>query len=77
MKAIDTKNFSDYAYCPLDETHLRGKDEKVQFVAVITSKAVVAPEGKKLTWSVADKSGVVCFSLHSSRVPRISVTDIG
>lgn len=59
LKAVDDKNFPSYTYCPLGEARLRRKDDLVQFVAVIISKPVVDPAGNKVTWSVADKTGVV------------------
>jgi hypothetical protein len=59
--ATDTTNFPDYAYCPISASRSRPKDAKIQFVAVITAKPVLASEGNKLTWSVADKTGVANF----------------
>lgn len=58
MLAIDKKNFPDYEYCPVSESSKRRKDAKVQFVALILEKPKVSDD-KKLTWSVADRSGVV------------------
>jgi hypothetical protein len=58
MRAIDKKSFPAYEYCPISESRLRPKDAKIQFVVLITSKPVVGP-GQKLTWTVADRTGVV------------------
>jgi hypothetical protein len=54
-------DFPQYAYCRLADLKKHKPDENLQFVAVITSKAVVAKSGARLNWSVADKSGCVCF----------------
>lgn len=57
----DTANFPDYAYSAIADSRNHPKSAKVQFVAVITAKAVLAPEGNKLTWTVADKTGTANF----------------
>lgn len=59
----DNKNFPDYKYCPVSESSRRRKDAKIQFVALILEKPKIS-EGKKLTWTVADRSGVVCLALQ-------------
>lgn len=58
MRETDTTNFAAYAYCPINESRNRPKDAKVQFVALILDKPKVEP-GQKLTWMVADRTGVV------------------
>jgi hypothetical protein len=58
MLVMDKKSFPDYAYCPIAESRNRPKDAKIQFVAVITSKPTIGA-GNRLSWTVADHSGVV------------------
>lgn len=65
LKKPDTKTFPDYAYCPINETRLHSKDAKIQFVGLILDKPQIH-EGKKLTWNVADHTGVVCNSCFVS-----------
>ncbi|EXJ77220.1 hypothetical protein A1O3_10378 [Capronia epimyces CBS 606.96] len=60
MLAIDAQAFPDYRYCPISESKSHPKDAKLQFVTLVLSKAVVGPE-QKLTWTVADKTGVATF----------------
>lgn len=63
MMAIDKKNFPDYEYCPVSESSRRRKDAKIQFVALILEKPKIS-EGKRLTWTVADRSGVVRIQME-------------
>ncbi|KAJ9618115.1 hypothetical protein H2204_013162 [Knufia peltigerae] len=59
MTKIDKKSFPDYEYCPISDSHHHGKDAKIQFVAVVTSRPEVV--GDRLQWSVADKTGTANF----------------
>lgn len=43
------------------ESRKQDKDSKIQFVAVVTSKPTLSPDGSKLTWAVADKTGIANF----------------
>ena len=58
MRAVDANAFPAYEYCPISESRVLPKDAKIQVVALITSKPEVGP-GKRLTWTVADRTGVV------------------
>lgn len=58
LQVVDSKRFPDYKYCPIAESKLRPQDAKVQFVAIVLSRPVLGPD-QKLTWTVADRSGVV------------------
>ena len=58
MKKTDDKTFADYAYCPVSEAQSRPKDAKIQFVALVLTKPQTSG-ANKLTWQVADKTGVV------------------
>ena len=58
MKKTDTQSFGDYAYCPIKDSRSHPKNAKIQFVVLILDKPQVK-EGKRLTWSVADRTGVV------------------
>jgi len=60
MKAIDKNWFPGYAYCPIVDCRKRPKDAKIQIVALITSKPTIGA-GKKLHWTVADRTGVANF----------------
>ena len=57
LLAVDDKAFPDYEYCPISESKNRPKDAKIQFVAIVTSRPVVA--GQRLQWTVADRTGTV------------------
>ncbi|KIW13943.1 hypothetical protein PV08_06724 [Exophiala spinifera] len=59
MTKIDTKSFPDYKYCPISDSKYHGKDAKIQFVALVTSRPEVV--GDRLQWSVADKTGSAHF----------------
>ncbi|KEF50850.1 uncharacterized protein A1O9_13098, partial [Exophiala aquamarina CBS 119918] len=60
MMVRDTESFPDYAYCPINELELHPKNAKVQLVVIVLTRPVVGPD-QKLTWSVADRTGVVNF----------------
>lgn len=60
MLKVDNKLFPDYAYCPLSEAKSQPKDAKLQFVALILTKPQIV-DGKKLIWTVADRSGTANF----------------
>lgn len=77
MHACNTELFPDYAYCAIADNSRHSPAERLQFVAVITSKPVVSPEGSKLTWTVADKTGVVSSRpLSSFAFPFRHVVDV-
>lgn len=60
MLAIDTKSYADYQYCALRDARLQRKNDKLQFVALVSSK----PELTKpniLSWRVVDRSGEAKF----------------
>lgn len=59
MVKID-KLFPEYKYCPIKEVGNHPKDAKLQFVALVLEKPQIV-EGKKLIWTVADRTGVVSF----------------
>ena len=71
MKKTDTQSFGDYAYCPIKDSRSHPKNAKIQFVVLILDKPQVK-EGKRLTWSVADRTGVVSVD-PSSTVHHIPV----
>ena len=68
LKVTDPRSFPGSEYCPVAEHKLRPRDAKVHFVAIILSRPVLGAD-QRLTWTVADKSGVVSgpgrrFSRH-------------
>ena len=69
MMAIDTQSFPDYEYCPISESRTRPKNAKIQFVALVASKPTIGA-GKKLHWTVADRTGVVCTTPNQILVPK-------
>lgn len=59
MQRIDTiPDFAGYEYCPLNECQHADKDAKIQFIVLIVNKPTIVA-GEKITWQVADKTGVV------------------
>lgn len=70
MLVRDTKSFPDYAYCPINESRLHPKNAKIQFVAIVLTRPVVSAD-QKLTWSVADRTGVVS-RIHSPLIRSIT-----
>lgn len=70
MLVRDTKSFPDYAYCPINESRLHPKNAKIQFVAIVLTRPVVSAD-QKLTWSVADRTGVVS-RIHSPLMTSIT-----
>jgi hypothetical protein len=67
MRAVDDKNFPDYAYCPINQSRKHRKDAKIQFVALIVSKPEVGPD-KRLQWKVVDRTGEVCTTIFLHRI---------
>ncbi|RVX70943.1 hypothetical protein B0A52_06100 [Exophiala mesophila] len=60
LKVTDPRSFPGSEYCPVAEHKLRPRDAKVHFVAIILSRPVLGAD-QRLTWTVADKSGVANF----------------
>lgn len=58
MREIDVKLFPEYKYSTISDSRSLPKDAKIQFVGLIVTKPQVTA-GKKLVWTVADKTGVV------------------
>jgi hypothetical protein len=58
MLAVDHKSFPGYAYCAIADSRKHKKDDKIQFVALITSKPSVGTDGR-LHWTVSDRTGTV------------------
>lgn len=58
MLAIDEKSFPGYGYCAIADSRKYGRDAKIQFVALITSKPAVGKDGR-LHWTVTDRTGTV------------------
>lgn len=56
MLAVD-KQFPDYEYCAIADHQIKPRGAKIQFVALIVSRPVL--NGQKLSWTVADKTGIV------------------
>jgi hypothetical protein len=65
MLAIDEKSFPGYAYCAITDSRKHGKDARIQFVALITSKPATGPDGR-LHWTVTDRTGTVSSKANSS-----------
>jgi len=65
MLAIDEKSFPGYAYCAIADSRKHGKDARIQFVALITSKPATGPDGR-LHWTVTDRTGTVSSRANSS-----------
>ncbi|KAK7897110.1 hypothetical protein LTR67_004999 [Exophiala xenobiotica] len=59
MLITDGDAFPEYEYCPINESKLRPKNAKIQFVALVTSRPVVV--GQRLQWTVADRTGTANF----------------
>ncbi|KAK5073058.1 hypothetical protein LTR51_005700 [Lithohypha guttulata] len=59
MKKADTK-FPNYAYCPISQVDSIPKNAKIQLVCLILDKPQIK-DGNRLTWSVADRTGVAKF----------------
>lgn len=79
MLRTDKKNFPDYEYCSIAKSKEAPKDTKIQFVAIVLTRPVVSPD-QKVTWSVADRSGVVSslrhFICHLHQLAHLSESDV-
>ncbi|EXJ83144.1 hypothetical protein A1O1_06763 [Capronia coronata CBS 617.96] len=63
MRTDEAKTYPDYQYRAINESKLCSQDAKVYFVALVVSKPVVGPN-QKVTWTVADKTGLATFYFH-------------